>query len=261
MSAQPLPAGPVPIEADAAMEALETLERVRRDLVCRERRLEPVVAGLPPDARPSARNLVHYLGLRTHDLEPVQRVLAAHGLSSLGHAESHVLANLDAVLHVLRALTGDGRAPGPDDAPSITFEAGERLRRERADALFGPAPGGRPVRIMATMPPAAATDYALVRDLLAGGMDCMRINCAHDGPEAWAGIEGRARRRHPGDEHRAALPVAAAAAGDGPRVRQRAARHRRAGRAEPARLSRRLHGAAVIRPPTGGLDPGYTNAR
>jgi pyruvate kinase len=38
------------------------------------------------------------------------------------------------------------------------------------------------------MPAEAAGDYGLVRDLLAGGMDCMRINCAHDGPETWERI-------------------------------------------------------------------------
>jgi pyruvate kinase len=169
-------------------EPLDTLERVRRDLVDRERRLEATVADFPPDARASARNLVHYLSLRAHDLAPVQRVLAAHGLSSLGHAESHVLANLDAVLRALRSLAGRAAPTDPDDVPRIAYEDAERLRRDRAEALFGPAPAGRPVRIMATMPSAAATDYALVRELLAGGMDCMRINCAHDGPDAWAGM-------------------------------------------------------------------------
>ena len=166
--------------------ALEALERVRADLVERERRLAPVLADLPADARPSARNLVHYLALRVHDLGEVQHVLAAHGLSSLGHAESHVLANLDAVLRALRSLTG--RVEPAEDGGEIAFDEGERLRRARAEALFGPAPAGRPVRIMATMPTEATTDYALVRGLLAGGMGCMRINCAHDGPEAWAGM-------------------------------------------------------------------------
>jgi pyruvate kinase len=44
------------------------------------------------------------------------------------------------------------------------------------------------VRIMVTMPSEAATDYALVRDLLKAGMDLMRINCAHDDPHAWRGM-------------------------------------------------------------------------
>jgi len=53
------------------------------------------------------------------------------------------------------------------------------------------------VRIMVTMPTEAATDYPLVRDLLARGMNCMRINCAYDGPLEWAAMArhlDRARR-------------------------------------------------------------------
>ena len=38
---------------------------------------------------------------------------------------------------------------------------------------------------MVTMPSAAATDPQLVRGMVEAGMDCMRINCAHDGPEQW----------------------------------------------------------------------------
>jgi pyruvate kinase len=38
------------------------------------------------------------------------------------------------------------------------------------------------------MPSEAATDYALVRDLVTGGMSCIRINCAHDGPEQWSAM-------------------------------------------------------------------------
>ena len=35
------------------------------------------------------------------------------------------------------------------------------------------------------MPSEASADYSIVRDLLAAGMDCMRINCAHDDAAAW----------------------------------------------------------------------------
>jgi pyruvate kinase len=38
---------------------------------------------------------------------------------------------------------------------------------------------------MVTMPTEAAYDYSLVRKLLLSGMDCMRINCAHDDPDVW----------------------------------------------------------------------------
>ena len=65
------------------------------------------------------------------------------------------------------------------------FTEGAQLLARHAAALFGPPPMARPVRIMVTMPSEAAADYALVRKLLQRGMDCMRINCAHDDEAAW----------------------------------------------------------------------------
>ena len=40
------------------------------------------------DQQASARNLLHYLALRSHDLRGAQPLLASHGLSSLGRTES-----------------------------------------------------------------------------------------------------------------------------------------------------------------------------
>ena len=47
---------------------------------------------------------------------------------------------------------------------------------------------------MVTVPSEAASDYALIRDLVNGGMNCMRINCAHDDPEAWSRMIRNLRR-------------------------------------------------------------------
>ncbi len=38
---------------------------------------------------------------------------------------------------------------------------------------------------MVTMPTESAQDPSIIRDLLKAGMNCMRINCAHDDPETW----------------------------------------------------------------------------
>jgi hypothetical protein len=65
------------------------------------------------------------------------------------------------------------------------FTEGTQLLARHAAALLGPPPAARPVRIMVTMPSEAADDYALVRKLLQRGMDCMRVNCAHDDDAAW----------------------------------------------------------------------------
>ncbi len=151
-------------------------------------------AGVHADHRASAVNLIHYLALRRHDIRQLQSQLASLGLSSLGRTESHVISGLHAVMKVLNQLAGSSEPPFdlPDGAPAIGD--GAALLEKNSEVLLGPAPAGRTVRIMVTMPSEAATDYDLVRDLVLHGMDCMRINCAHDGPEAWSGMVRNLRR-------------------------------------------------------------------
>jgi pyruvate kinase len=146
-----------------------------------------------PDHRASARNLMHYLALRRHDIRHLQSNLAALGLSSLGRTEPHVLSSLHAVLNILLKLAGSAPISlASKAAPQVG--QGNHLLDRNTEALLGEAPTDRHVRIMVTMPSEAATKYELVRDLLAQGMDCMRINCAHDGPEAWSGMIRNLRR-------------------------------------------------------------------
>lgn len=144
--------------------------------------------------RASAANLIHYLALRRHDIRQLQTELATLGLSSLGRNEQHVMGGLDAVLRMLTQLVAPAEAPLdlPDGAPAIG--EGATLLEKNSEILLGPPPPGRNVRIMVTMPSEATTDYDLVRDLVLQGMDCMRINCAHDGPEAWSGMVRNLRR-------------------------------------------------------------------
>ena len=141
------------------------------------------VETIPRGQQASARNLLHYLALRRHDLRQAQFTLAAHGLSSLGRTESHVRTGVASVLRALHTLEGATWAD-PQSSAFLTIDDGEALLAAHTEALFGPSTG-RSVRIMVTMPPEAATDYPLVRDLVAAGMDCMRINCAHDDSSMW----------------------------------------------------------------------------
>ncbi len=140
--------------------------------------------------RRSARNLAHYLALRRHDVRALQSQLALLGLSSLGRTESHVFTAVQTVHQVLNVLLGKGGS-GKDAAlpcpaePAVGIGEGAELLEKNTDALLGPPPPGRKVRIMVTMATDAASDYELVRDLVQSGMDCMRINCAHDSPEVW----------------------------------------------------------------------------
>lgn len=147
-----------------------------------------------PNHRESARNLLHYLVLRRRDLRPLQRRLSTLGLSSLGRAESCVLATVDAVLDTLHRLDD---APGPSqprEKGAVQFVQGAELLARHTDCLLGPATPGRGVRIMVTMPTEAAHDYSLVHTLLQQGMDCMRINCVRDDADTWLRMIEHLRR-------------------------------------------------------------------
>lgn len=187
------PAEPRPAEAQgdtAVFQALHAELLAVRERVRAGTGRWPVREGPPGDALSSRVNLAHYLALRGLDLRALQDRLAEVGLSSLGRCEAHVLASLSQVLHLLgRLLQRPDPAPGLDGAAD--FRSGNRSLIQRADRLLGEGGSGHGVRIMVTLPGEAAEDPALLRQLIEAGMQCARINCAHDGPEAW-----RAMVRH-----------------------------------------------------------------
>jgi pyruvate kinase len=130
-----------------------------------------------------ALNLADYIALRRHDLSELQLRLASYGLSSLGRSEAKVRTALDAAAASLRRLCGETNAPYP---PVEARRAGEDALRDECERIFGATRMGPHTRVMATLPSEAATDGSLVKRLLEAGMDCARINCAHDDAAAWA---------------------------------------------------------------------------
>jgi pyruvate kinase len=184
---------------------------------------EHILAGwdnVPSDGafRASASNLADYIALRSEDLRRFQGPLASLGLSTLGRAEGQVRANLDAVMAALSRIAGGETLPFPEPA---RFAEGRLRLQERRDALFGVKLDGPQTRIMATLPTEAAADPELARALVAEGVDCVRINCAHDSPEVW-----EAMIAHVGAAAASAgRPVAVVMDLGGPKVRTRAVAH------------------------------------
>jgi pyruvate kinase len=171
----------------SAEQLRQRLDLLRGHVLDAESRLAAEVEAAAPQHTQSARNLIHYLALRSHDLRALQQSLAELGLSSLGRCEGHVLESIEQLSRVLAILSGKARPPllHPGTAG---LAAARGLLARNTELLLGPAATDRAVRIMVTMPGEAATQPALVAELLETGMDCMRINCAHDGPEAWEGM-------------------------------------------------------------------------
>jgi pyruvate kinase len=175
-------------------QLIQDVEGVRCDMVRLADDSADLLQNVHPDRQASARNLLHYLALRSRDLRPLQTRLAALGLSSLGRAESHVLDAVDSVLAVLRGLAGGSMPGGATTSAEVDLAAGQRLLDAHTEAVLGPRPADRGVAIMVTMPSEAADDYTLVSQLLRQGMDCMRINCAHDGVPEWTRMVEHLRR-------------------------------------------------------------------
>ncbi len=144
---------------------------------------------IAPEHQASARNLLHYWAIRQFDLRDLQAGLAEFGLSSLGRSEAHVQATLVAVRAAIAALADGNWQPPPPSA--VPIEQGPKILRQHTVELLGPRPPHRMTRIMVTLPSQAATDPALVRELVRRGMNIARINCAHDDVHAW-----RAMARH-----------------------------------------------------------------
>jgi pyruvate kinase len=133
----------------------------------------------------SARNLVHYLSLRRHDIRELQEDLGRLALSSLGRLESHVIATLDALLALLHKIARKNWHGRAIEETFAEFDSGSVLLEKHTVESLGEAPADRSVRIMVTMPSEAADDPILVRNFLNRGMNVMRVNCAHDSPVEW----------------------------------------------------------------------------
>ena len=193
-----MPPTPTDIEAFSATDAelaqlLAELNAVRDEMASAAAIDRDRLRDVHPAFQSSAWNLAHYLAMRRRDLRPIQNRLAALGVSSLGRAESHALAAVDTVTDLLRRLLGRPMRPAAPRTEPEGWRHGQRLLTEHTETLLGPAVAGRSVRIMVTMPTEAAEDDALIARLLAEGMNCMRINCAHDGPDEWRRMIDRLR--------------------------------------------------------------------
>ena len=145
-----------------------------------------------PEVEARLSNLADYLALRAQDLRELQSELSKWGLSSLGRAEGRVRTNLEAVLGALEALCQLERSV-PMPSPVNSRVGPLRLSAE-AQRLFGPARAGRDVRILVTLAPEHLEQPETLERLLEAGMDCVRINCAHDTLEVWSALIAAVRK-------------------------------------------------------------------
>ncbi|MBX2873175.1 MAG: hypothetical protein KTR30_13775 [Saprospiraceae bacterium] len=167
-------------------EMIQQINDIIKEAKAAETAAADLLENIHPSYKTSAKNLIHYQVFRRHDLTKLQKRLGNMGLSRLAKAQSHVMASLKTNRALLKSmLTGSHvkKAVG-----ELSFKKGDKLLKENAAQLLGYKTAGRRTRIMVTMPSEAAENYQMVHDMLAAGMNCARVNCAHDNPETWAKI-------------------------------------------------------------------------
>ncbi|MFM9957907.1 MAG: pyruvate kinase [Phycisphaerales bacterium] len=182
-----------PAEPDYS-KLLEQMAALRRELTGAARTRAALIGAAAPDRAASVTNMIHYAALRSADRRELQMGLAAAGFSSLGRSEAHALFTVRRVESALRRLTGlpDAEAGAPEHA-GVSLAEGQARMETNTRLLLGPAHADRRSRIMVTLPGEAAGRPALLDELLEAGTDLIRINCAHDGPEAWLAMIAHTR--------------------------------------------------------------------
>ncbi|MCB0675800.1 MAG: pyruvate kinase [Saprospiraceae bacterium] len=165
---------------------IEQIEHLRKQMQQAEEDHQAVLDLVQPHYQESARNMLHYLSLRSHEMRDLQEQLSALAISSFGHSEGYTMGNLDNILLLLQLLRGDQiEQPATRVNDNRGYEwAKERLNRHLVD-LFGPCDRGHCSKIMVTLPTEASYNYEMVKELIKAGMDVARINTSHDTPDEW----------------------------------------------------------------------------
>jgi len=150
-----------------------------------EREKQALIEQVQAHYRDSARNLIHYLALRSFDLRDLQEKLSCLGISAIAHSEAYTLANLYNILKLLYLLEGFPVGDIERRMEGLTsYTESKKLLDNHTNALFGLQPNNK-ARIMVTMPAEASSDYFLLKNLLEAGMDIARINTSHDRSADW----------------------------------------------------------------------------
>lgn len=173
-------------------ELIAQIETILEAITLEEPNFDSFLEKVHPTYLKSAQNLVHYATFRTFDLRTTQKKLKNMGLTRLAKAEGHLMGSLLKTRFILYRLLDSQAVEISKTGPYI--KNGKRLLANHTKELLGYRSKGRRVRIMVTQPTASAYDYQMVHEMVQHGMNCARINCAHDHPEVWEKIIQNVKR-------------------------------------------------------------------
>ena len=151
-----------------------------------EERYNSQIQQVHPKYKESAKNLIHYLALRTFDNNIIQEKLNTAGFPIAPHNEAQILHGLLSFKSIIHGLLK--KKDFATDIYCIDTEEAKSLLKHNTEALLGETPKKRDTRIMVTQPSHASNDIEFSRSLAELGMNIARINCSHDSESVWKSI-------------------------------------------------------------------------
>ena len=179
------------IKSELIHELIREMGLIKLHLEKEEEKYKNILEGVSPTYQKSARNLIHYHALRHYDLRKIQNELRSLGMSRFNNSTGHVMASLLNSQQILHHLVGE---VGERKKSGLSIKKGLKLLNNHTKEVLGYRSKNRRVRIMVTQPTEGADNYEMVHEMVKNGMNCARINCAHDGPEIWEAIIDNVRK-------------------------------------------------------------------
>ena len=179
-------------KTETILELIGQLDEILKTMEDKEEQSLDLLESIDPIYQRSAQNLIHYNAFRSFDLSSIQKKLKNMGLTRFANAEGHIMASVLTTRYILGELVKDAGNTSLKKPWSI--KKGNKRLNKHTKSLLGYRSKGRRVRIMVTQPSAAAQDYDLVHTMVKEGMNCARVNCAHDSPEVWEKIIANVRK-------------------------------------------------------------------
>jgi pyruvate kinase len=150
-----------------------------------ETRYQEQINNVHPKYVRSAKNLIHYLALRSFDNVLIEEKISDLELPSTTNNEGSILNGLISFKTILNTLLKkEEKLP----EPFINNKEAKNLLKKNTKALFGKSHKKRRTRIMVTQPTLAAEEKDFAKSLIKKGMNAARINCAHDDENVWKTI-------------------------------------------------------------------------
>jgi len=173
-------------QKDKLQEVLVALDSVIDRTAEFELKYKTQLNSVHPNYAQSAKNLVHYIALRSFNMNVFQDKLEDIGLPFTLETQNNILYNMLNCRTVINSLMHNELIE--EEHEYINNKKVKKILKKNYKALFGKIRNKRKTAILVTQPLEAASHKEFTKSLLKHGMDCARINCAHDDEIVWKQI-------------------------------------------------------------------------